>query len=45
MKVNGQIGGVSWESSVKYYRFVNEEAKARLGIEHSAKLVMYSLDF
>jgi len=45
MKVIGLIGGVSWESSAEYYRLINEEVKARLGIEHSAKLVMYSLDF
>ncbi len=45
MKIIGLIGGVSWESSAEYYRLINEEAKARLGIQHSAKLVMYSLDF
>ena len=45
MKVIGLIGGVSWESSAEYYRLINQEIKARLGPEHSAELVMYSLDF
>ena len=45
MKVIGLIGGVSWESSAEYYRLINQEVKARLGPEHSAKLIMYSLDF
>ncbi len=45
MKVIGLIGGVSWESSAEYYRLINQEVKARLGPEHSAEMVMYSLDF
>lgn len=45
MKIIGLIGGVSWESSAEYYRLINQEVKARLGPEHSAELVMYSLDF
>ncbi len=45
MKVIGLIGGVSWESSAEYYRLINHGVKARLGPEHSAELVMYSLDF
>jgi aspartate racemase len=45
MKTIGVIGGMSWESSAQYYRFINEQVKARLGSTHSAQLVMYSLDF
>ena len=45
MKVIGLIGGVSWESSAEYYRLINQEVKTKLGVEHSAELVMYSLDF
>ena len=39
------IGGMSWESTVPYYRQINEAIKARLGGLHSAKLVLYSVDF
>lgn len=45
MKVIGLIGGMSWESTVPYYRQINETVKARLGGLHSAKLVLYSVDF
>ena len=45
MKVIGLIGGVSWKSSAEYYRLINQEVKAKLGPEHSAEMVMYSLDF
>ncbi len=45
MKTIGLIGGMSWESTVPYYRLVNEGIKARLGGLHSAKVVLYSLDF
>jgi aspartate racemase len=45
MKTIGLIGGMSWESTVPYYRIANETVKARLGGLHSAKLVLYSLDF
>ena len=45
MKTLGLIGGMSWESSVIYYRRLNELARARLGGQHSARLVMWSLDF
>lgn len=41
----GFIGGMSWESSLEYYRIVNEEVKKRLGGFHSAKCLMYSVDF
>ena len=45
MKTIGLIGGMSWESTVPYYRAINETIKARLGGLHSAKLVLYSVDF
>jgi aspartate racemase len=45
MKTIGLIGGMSWESSVEYYRIINEEVKARLGGLHSAKCLLYSVDF
>jgi len=45
MKTIGMIGGMSWESSIEYYRIVNEQTKARLGGLHSAKCLMYSVDF
>lgn len=45
MKTIGLIGGMSWESSIEYYRIINETAKAKLGRLHSAKSIMYSVDF
>ncbi len=45
MRTIGLIGGMSWESSLEYYRIINEEVKERLGGLHSAKCVMYSVDF
>lgn len=45
MKTIGLIGGMSWESSSEYYRIINEEVKRRLGGLHSAKCVLYSVDF
>lgn len=45
MKTIGLIGGMSWESTALYYRIINERTKARLGGFHSAKSVMYSVDF
>ena len=45
MKTIGLIGGMSWESTVPYYRIINETIRARLGGLHSAKLVLYSVDF
>ena len=45
MKTLGLIGGMSWESTVPYYRLINETIKARLGGLHSARLVIYSVDF
>jgi len=45
MKKIGLIGGMSWESSLEYYRIINEAVKQRLGGLHSAESVMYSVDF
>ena len=45
MKTIGLIGGMSWESSIEYYRIINQVTKRRLGGLHSAKSVMYSVDF
>lgn len=45
MKTIGLIGGMSWESSVEYYRIINEMVRERLGGQHSAKSLMYSVDF
>jgi len=45
MKTIGLIGGMSWESSLVYYRFINEAVKERLGGLHSAQCIMYSVDF
>lgn len=45
MKTLGLIGGMSWESTVPYYRLINEGIKQQLGGLHSAKLVLYSVDF
>ncbi|GAG84773.1 unnamed protein product, partial [marine sediment metagenome] len=45
MKKIGLIGGMSWESSLEYYRIINETVKQKLGGLHSAECVMYSVDF
>ena len=45
MKTIGLIGGMSWESTVEYYRLINAEISARLGGLHSAKCLLYSVDF
>jgi aspartate racemase len=45
VKTIGLIGGMSWESTVPYYRLINEEIKERLGGLHSAKVILYSVDF
>ena len=45
MKTIGLIGGMSWESSLEYYRIINETIKAKLGGLHSAECVMHSVDF
>lgn len=45
MKTIGLIGGMSWESTVTYYRLINEYVKNKLGGLHSAKILLYSVDF
>jgi aspartate racemase len=45
MKTIGMIAGVSWVSSIEYYRLMNEMAGAKLGGLHSAKILMYSVEF
>ena len=45
MKTIGLIGGMSWESTVEYYRLINEGIKARMGGFHSAKCLLYSVNF
>ena len=45
MKTIGLIGGMSWESTLGYYKLINEAARQRLGGLHSARLVLASLDF
>ena len=45
MKTIGLIGGMSWESTIPYYRIINEEVKEKLGGLHSAKIILYSVEF
>ncbi len=45
MKKIGLLGGMSWESSLNYYKIINEEIKNKLGGLHSAKVVLNSVDF
>ncbi|MFF1909194.1 aspartate/glutamate racemase family protein [Kitasatospora sp. NPDC058218] len=45
MKTLGLIGGMSWESTAEYYRALNRLTRERLGGLHSARLVLYSVDF
>ncbi|MFC0322446.1 aspartate/glutamate racemase family protein [Gallibacterium melopsittaci] len=45
MKVIGLLGGMSWESTVSYYQMINEQIKNQRGGLHSAKIVLYSVDF
>jgi aspartate racemase len=45
MKTIGLLGGMSWESTIPYYRLINEGIKARLGGLHSASLLLHSVDF
>ncbi len=45
MKTIGLVGGMSWESTVTYYRLINEAVRDRLGGLHSAKCVLYSVEF
>lgn len=45
MKTIGLLGGMSWESTAEYYRLLNETVNDELGGLHSAKILMYSVDF
>jgi len=45
MNTIGLIGGMSWESTLEYYRLINEEIKSRMGGFSSAKCLLYSVDF
>lgn len=45
MKTIGLLGGMSWESTIPYYQIINEEVKKALGGLHSAKIVLYSVEF
>ena len=45
MKTIGLLGGMSWESTLPYYRIVNEVVRDQLGGLHSAKVVLWSVDF
>lgn len=45
MKTIGLIGGMSWESTIPYYSIINEYVKEKLGGLHSARIVLYSVEF
>lgn len=45
MKTIGMLGGMSWESTVPYYRLINQRVQERLGGLHSARILLYSVDF
>lgn len=45
MKTIGLIGGMSWESTLSYYKLLNEGVKSKLGGLHSAKIILHSVDF
>ena len=45
MQTIGLIGGMSWESTVPYYQQINQAVKEQLGSLHSAKIIMYSVNF
>ena len=45
MKTIGLLGGMSWESTSTYYRLINQETNRRLGGLHSAKIILFSVDF
>jgi aspartate racemase len=45
LRTIGLIGGISWASTLEYYRIINKTVQERIGGEASAKLVMYSVDF
>ncbi len=45
MQVIGLLGGMSWESTLEYYRIINQEVRRRLGGQHSAPIILYSVEF
>ncbi len=45
MKTIGLIGGMSWQSTLEYYRIINETTNERLGGSHSARCILYSVNF
>src|SRR5205823_647485 len=45
VKTLGLIGGISWHSTIEYYRLINQQVGERLGGLHSAKILLYSVDF
>lgn len=45
MKTIGLIGGMSWESTIPYYSIINEYVKENLGGLHSARIILYSVEF
>jgi len=45
MEVSGLIGGMSWNSTLEYYRLINELVAEKLGSLHSARIILHSLDF
>lgn len=45
MKTIGLLGGMSYESTIPYYKIINEEINKSLGDLHSAKIILYSVDF
>ncbi|MET0553270.1 MAG: aspartate/glutamate racemase family protein [Vicinamibacteria bacterium] len=45
MRVIGLVGGMSWQSSAAYYRLINEEVRTRLGGQHNARSLLYTVDF
>lgn len=45
MKLIGMLGGTSWPSTILPYRMLNEEVQNRLGTQHSARIVLYSIDY
>lgn len=45
MRIIGLLGGMSWESTAEYYRIINQEVRRLLGRQHSARILLYSVDF
>jgi aspartate racemase len=45
MKTIGLLGGTGWESTVDYYKIINSEVAKRIGVDHSAKIILFSIDF